>query len=617
MVNNPLNEVACAGLLHDIGKLIQRADGFTKNHSDKGVEYLNQFLDRKKFPTAVINSETVVQCVRYHHARYLRESKLPPEHIAYIVYEADNIAAGMDRREDLAQEITVVNKYEKFDKSICLHSIFNKLKEKTNEKISDAVMDYRFPLNNLREDREVYPFDAQVGTGQATRWDYKKLKATLDKHLPGVAESNSLLELLEAVTSFVPSSTNTKEVPDISLFDHSKMTAAIACCMYSYFAENNITEFKESCFNQATIDENRKQNYFLLCSFDLSGIQEFIYTIASDNALKSLRARSFYLEILLENVIDEILTALGLSRANLLYIGGGHAYLLLPNTVKAKEVLANAAERVNTWFLDKFGTALYLAAAWQECSSRDLMNPREDNGAQDRQGKNIKTRAKLTGEIFKRVSDKLSENKLHRYSAEQLQRIFKLPDTVDTRECKNCKNSVPTAEDVCSFCNSLIKLGGVLVQNTELLAKVSSDCSEPDAVPLPAYDGGTRYLQVYPWQDKISPEANARYYSINKWLEGGNLATHLWLGNYRGGQDFEDLVKDSGGIKRLGVLRADVDDLGKTFGSGFEQDAVPKYEYATISRFAVLSRYLSLFFKHYINAICSEKKMAIVYAGGD
>ena len=32
---------------------------------------------------------------------------------------------------------------------------------------------------------------------------------------------------------------------------------------------------------------------FLLCSLDISGIQNFIYTITSQNALRTLRARSF------------------------------------------------------------------------------------------------------------------------------------------------------------------------------------------------------------------------------------------------------------------------------------------------------------------------------------
>ena len=37
------NTVVFAGLLHDIGKLIMRAEGFSKNHSAMGVDYLNRF----------------------------------------------------------------------------------------------------------------------------------------------------------------------------------------------------------------------------------------------------------------------------------------------------------------------------------------------------------------------------------------------------------------------------------------------------------------------------------------------------------------------------------------------------------------------------------------------
>jgi CRISPR-associated protein Csm1 len=71
-------------------------------------------------------------------------------------------------------------------------------------------------------------------------------------------------------------------------------------------------------------------------SCDISGIQQFIYTISSEKALKALRSRSFYLEIMMENLIDEILEKIGLSRANLIYSGGGHCYILLPIRTKSK-----------------------------------------------------------------------------------------------------------------------------------------------------------------------------------------------------------------------------------------------------------------------------------------
>ena len=39
-----MNEtVIFAGLLHDIGKLIMRAEGFNNNHSATGIEYLNRY----------------------------------------------------------------------------------------------------------------------------------------------------------------------------------------------------------------------------------------------------------------------------------------------------------------------------------------------------------------------------------------------------------------------------------------------------------------------------------------------------------------------------------------------------------------------------------------------
>ena len=57
---------------------------------------------------------------------------------------------------------------------------------------------------------------------------------------------------------------------------------------------------------------------FLLYSMDISGIQNFINSIGDKGALKGLRARSFYLEIMMEHIIDELLDKVTLSRTNLI-----------------------------------------------------------------------------------------------------------------------------------------------------------------------------------------------------------------------------------------------------------------------------------------------------------
>ena len=56
----------------------------------------------------------------------------------------------------------------------------------------------------------------------------------------------------------------------------------------------------------------------------------------------------------------------------------------------------------------------------------------------------------------------------------------------------------------------------------------------------------------------------------NKVYTGVNVATRLWVGDYSSESSFEELANASSGIKKLGVLRADVDNLGKAFISGFK-----------------------------------------------
>ena len=115
-----------------------------------------------------------------------------------------------------------------------------------------------------------------------------------------------------------------------------------------------------------------------------------------------------------------------------------------------------------------------------------------------------------------------------------------------------------------------------------------------------------------------------RTYGKNEFFEDSRIATKLWVGDYtktKTGEDggtkiqmtTEDFAKDAIGIDRIAVLRADVDNLGKAFVSGFEDP------YTTLTRTAVFSRNLSLFFKHYMNGILKNgnRKVSIVYSGGD
>jgi hypothetical protein len=78
--------------------------------------------------------------------------------------------------------------------------------------------------------------------------------------------------------------------------------------------------------------------------------------------------------------------------------------------------------------------------------------------------------------------------------------------------------------------------------------------------------------------------------------------------------DFEEIAENSTGAPWLGVLRMDVDSLGRLFAQGLQ----PK---ATLSRMATLSRTVRLFFEGYVAHLCEayaqRQQLYLLYAGGD
>ena len=121
-------------------------------------------------------------------------------------------------------------------------------------------------------------------------------------------------------------------------------------------------------------------------------------------------------------------------------------------------------------------------------------------------------------------------------------------------------------------------------------------------------------------KDELAQEEWTRVYVKNSYSTDILKATHVFVGDYKYAEidQYANLSKDSEsgqGIKRLAVLRLDVDDLGAAFMAGFSYQDGGKYN--TLARSATFSRIMSLFFKVYINQFAKEKKLSIIYAGGD
>lgn len=580
--------VVIGALLHDIGKVVYRRGGGSGTHSEQGYHYLKDDIHLK--------NRGILECVRYHHAAALKDADIPADSPAYIVYLADNIASAADRREaDLPDG--------GFDIHTPLQPVFNILNGNHGRLYYEpAVLDIAQGINYPTKEKKPFS-DAQ----------YKKITANITDNLRGLewteAYVNSLLEVLEANLSYVPSSTSKNEVPDISLYDHMKLTAAAASCIAQYLAEKGISNYRSVLF------KNGKDFYaeeaFLLASLDISGIQKFIYAISTDeNALRMLRARSFYLEIMMEHIIDLLLERLSLTRANLLYSGGGHCYLILANTEETRRTFDAFLKEINAWFLDTFDTDLYIAGGFEKCSGRTLWNEPEGSYAQ----------------LFRAVSAALSRGKSHRYSAEQIIALNRREAEDYTRECSICRRiGHLDADGHCPICRKMKTLSANVLY-ADFFA-VSRGTDGP-GLPLPGGYSLTAESEGS-LREKIRKDPDfVRAYGKNKAFTGSHIATKLWVGSYTTGETFEEFARGAEGIKRIGVLRADVDNLGHAFAFGFA-DPANHNRYVTLSRTAALSRQLSLFFKGYIGDVLAHpemhigkageggRKAAIVYSGGD
>lgn len=485
-------------------------------------------------------------------------------------------------------------------KSHHLESIFNKLHLNNGNKFFEYTILHSFDEINFAKDT------SDLLVAEAFE---KELQAKLQKIIHQIDDNktfyNTTLDYLENYLTYVPAILSTDIKTNISWFDYLKIKTAIAYCLNQSLDEKTILEWTQNSYqNKASLWD---KELFLFFSIDLSGIQNFIYTIASKGALKTLRSRSFYLEIMMEHIIDELLTKFSLTRANVIYSGGCHCYLLLPHNDNVISTLKAFETELNQWFINNFDISLFAAIAYVKTSANDLFNV---------DGKYIK--------IYKEISSELSYKKATRYSASEIQLLNNLK-TDDLRECRICRHSGRlNSNDECEICEALLHMSSNIINN-DFFAVFKNDPQIKSSLKLPfnacllSCDDNL----ILKLQEK---QLLKRVYTKNNNVLKDFETYKVWIGSYKE-KDLSLYADSALGIKRIGILRADVDNLGATFANGFKNKE-NKID-TNIFKTAVLSRHLSLFFKFYINNIFANptahiftnensiRNVNIVYSGGD
>jgi len=295
-----------------------------------------------------------------------------------------------------------------------------------------------------------------------------------------------------------------------------------------------------------------------------------------------------------EHIADSLLEKLELTRANLLYVGGGHAYFILPNTEKTRESLANFEAEFNQFLVKYFQTGLYVAFGWSPFSANDMTTTLADYR-----------------KVYQTTSRMISQKKISRYDAKTLLELNQGGKS-SQKECAIChsveKLTKYKEQEVCHICAGMYRFAKEIQENYYIVTKEKG---------LPIGPGA--YIKGISKADLANEEWD-RVYVKNSYSTDILKATHVFVGDYKYAEidQYAKLSQDretGQGIKRLAVVRLDVDDLGAAFMAGFSYQDSGKYN--TLARSATFSRSMSLFFKVYINQFAKEKKLSIIYAGGD
>lgn len=560
------NNLSYAAMLCDFEKILKRA-GVNKSLSEFILSTGNEY------------AEEIGNILKYTGKEVLLNSNQPKDSLEYILYFAKSIA-GLSEVPEKDNEVSLEP----------LYSIFNKLNG--NDK------------RGVYEEDSIYPVEKEVKLSRSYYEDIVNKIEEEIKNFTGTGEDvQSLLFAMEKYISTVPATTVEKN-RDISVFEHSKLIAAFANATYDYLEQNNISDFK----SLLTDEEYFSREIFYLYSFDFSGIQNFIYTIVNNKALKTLRTRSFYLEIFMEDVIDTLLEELNLTRINLLYSGGGHCYLLFPNTEKTLDCIETHKNNVNKYLIDEYGIELYIAGGGSTCAPETFM---AEGGER-------------YGDLFRNVSNALSDNKLNRYSAEDLINLNFKEAKNNERECNICHRTdrIHESEDglICENCLDIQRFSREIIKAKCYVIEKAGPNKPFSSLPLP-YDKRIVAISNNALPEKMKEENFIRAYSKNDNEVASTIK--LWVGDYAYDDKLEIFTEDSEGVNRLAVIRGDIDNLGQAFVKGFSD------EYTSLTRNAVFSHSLSKFFKYEINNILEEgtfflterderaRKALIVYSGGD
>lgn len=675
--------VAFAALVHDLGKFAERAklpisqdaldshktlycpfnqDGGYHSHVhaaytgysiDQVETYLPPLIDGELYPfssrqqskdNSITNS--LINAAAAHHK--------PDTFLQWVIATADRVASGFERE-----------KFEKYNKSEAknhyrarLLTLFEQIKiSESVEELDDDSLAFRYPLAPMSV-QTIFPVhrqQAETDNDEAAQKAYLKLWEQFVQGLatiPASHRQNWDLWLdhfdtaYQCFTGCIPSATAFGVKPEVSLYDHSKTTAALATALWRWHEENQLTG-QDQAVKLADRSTSWNEQKFLLIQGDFFGIQDFIFSGGSDSnkqAAKLLRGRSFQVSLFTELAALKLLQACELPSTSQIINAAGKFLIVAPNTAKIKATVTQVQNELNQWFVENTYGLVGLGLATKEACCNDFI------------GDKFKA---LTKELF----EQLEETKLQRldftdstssvqdvtypYGVCRLNRYF--PAETEYRQGDKNSGLSRISKDQITIGEQLAKKNRILICASE--AEIFKN-HKTASLSLPIFGYNVIFTeneaetgkfgelvnteQLYRCWDFSIPNSleqsvwngYARRY-INGYVAKFNLADEYTSDKYQNADLTEieiDKIKAFDfiacedrqfngekyeGSAALMTLKGDVDNLGTIFQKGLSTP--------TFAKMAALSRQMNQFFSLWLPTYCQQHSpnMYTVFAGGD
>ncbi|BDR86770.1 type III-A CRISPR-associated protein Cas10/Csm1 [Clostridium tetani] len=369
---------------------------------------------------------------------------------------------------------------------------------------------------------------------------------------------------------------------DISLFDVAKVTAAIATC------------------------KEKNEEEYILIKGDFSGIQNFIFKTSSDGALKTLKGRSVYLTLLQEICAKYIVKELDLSICNILYSGGGNFYILASKSDENKIKLLR--KELSRYILKAYNGEIYLALGYRCFKEKEFKN---------------------FSHLWKDVGEKVGSLKSKKWCElglkDSFSEIFGPLDLGGSREysCRLCGNINRKLKDgMCNLCISFKNF-------TKEMKKAKFYCEK--IIPKVSISVNNDIKDIFKelgFEIKFSdkPLKGFKNYIINN-CDFEKYDGFVFKPVKLSDESLDYMVEKEKGDNKVGVIKLDIDNLGKLFINGLGKEG-------SISKITCLSRNISMFFEGYVESVLYksqnidkltkyfkttnwQERITIIFSGGD